>query len=72
MATRQKSKAADTADSPTFTELVSPDGQRKVTPKTALDDSRYRFDGYLPAEQQKEPAPEPVTDGGPQTVGTNA
>lgn len=72
MARKSAAKAQDAADSPTFAELVSPDGERRVTPKTALDDSKYRFDGYLPPEQQKEPAPEPVTDGGPQTVGTNA
>lgn len=72
MATRKKAKAAGSTADAQYAELVSPDGSRKVTPKTALDDSKYRFDGYLPAEQQKEPAPEPPTPDGDTTVGTNA
>lgn len=56
-----------------FAELVSPDGERKYTPKTAEEETRYRYNGYLPAEQQKAKAPEPPAEPtGPKTVGTGA
>ena len=65
--------AKSKADEPSFGELVSPDGQRKYTPKTAEDDAKYRFNGFLPADQQKAEAPKPPAEPtGPKTVGTGA
>lgn len=53
--------------------LVSPDGkqQRKVTPGSA-EEVNLRWNGYLPADQQKAKAPRVQADATPKTVGTNA
>ncbi len=68
------SAATEAAKQPEKVVLVSPDGENEVdVTDNVADDVRYRFMGYLPQEQQKLEAPEPVTEDqdGPKTVGTN-
>lgn len=62
-----KAKAAETVT------LVSPDGaQKREVTVGGVDEVKLRFDGYLPAEQQKLPAPEKPAPTAPTSVGTNA
>lgn len=72
MAARKSKAAAETdqAAAESFVELVSPDGEKQRTPRNNEEDVKLRFQGYLPADQQKEVAPEPVEPSGPKTVET--
>lgn len=54
--------------------LVSPSNKKDVREVEvgSAQETKLRFDGFLPEEQAKLKAPEPVTGQAPKTVGSNA
>ena len=61
------------SDAPETVELVSPDGKIKRTVDVgSATETKLRWDGYLPAKQQKLEAPKVEAPQAPKTVGTNA